>query len=128
METELIAHLETEILARLNSVYDTSTWVDSTTTPKLVRTIISKTYASFYIDRWYSEDQEEGNDYAARLMQNAEMLITGIIDGNIEIPGEGVPDTPRGPSFFPTDASSALTPTDDHPEYGGPYFSLSKQF
>lgn len=128
VETELSAHLETEILARLGSAYDTSGWTTDANTPKLVRTIISKTYASFLIDRFYSEDQEEGNDYAARLMANAEMLITGIIDGSITIPDEGEPDIARGPSYFPTDASSALEPTADNPEYGGPYFSMSKSF
>lgn len=128
VEVELVAHLEEEILSRLASVYDTSVWTTDANTPKLVRTIISKTYASFLIDRYYSEDQEEGNDYAARLMANATMLITGIIDGSIVIPGTPDPGTPRSPSYFPTDASSALEPTFDHPEYGGPYFSMSKSF
>jgi len=128
LDTELILHMETEILARLGVVYDTSGWTTDSNTPKLVRTIISKTYASILIDRFYSENQDEGNDYAARLLTNAEMLITGIIEGRIVIPDEPVPDVSRGPSYFPTNASSDLEPTFENPEYGGPYFSMSKSF
>lgn len=128
LDTELLAQLEEEILARLSVAYDTSGWTTDSNTPKLIRTIISKTYASFLYDRFYSEDQEEGNDYAARLNANAEMLIMGLIEGRIILPGGPETATSRGPSYFPTDASSALEPTDDHPEWGGPKFSMNSRF
>ncbi len=127
LDTELLAQLEEEILGRLSVAYDTTVWTTSVNTPKLIRTIISKTYASFYYDRFYSEDQEEGNDYASRLNSNAEMIITGLIEGRITIPGTSTIAS-RGPAYFPTDASSALEPTDDHPEWGGPFFSMNKRF
>lgn len=127
-DTELLAHLEEEVLTRLSTVYDTSGWTTSGNTPKLVRTAISKTYASWTIDKEYSDDQEEGNDYAARLIANAEMIIISIINGTVVIPEEPTPDFARGPTFYPTDDSSAQEPTSDDPSLGGPYFSLGRAF
>lgn len=128
LDSALLAHLEEEVLARLSPVYDVSVWTTDSNTPKLVRTIISKTYSSWIVDRAYSEDQEEGNDYAKRLNDNAEMLIAALIEGSIEIPGGPDPETSRGASFYPTDASSAQEPTSDDPSLGGPYFSLGLSF
>lgn len=126
-DLELLSHIEEEVLVRVSSKYDTSTWLTDTTTPNIIRTIISKIYASFHIDREYSENQDEGNDYAAKLMANAEMLILGIIEGTIEIPDESS-SSAAGASFYPTDASSAQTATSEDPSLGGPYFSLGRSF
>jgi len=132
LDTELIANLETETLSRLASVYDVSGWTDDTNTPKLIRTIISKYYSSWLIDRFYSENQDGGSDYAKRLCDNADMVMTGIIEGQITVTdGSGdpiPPDTSRSATFYPTDASSAQLPTFDDPSLGGPYFSLGRTF
>lgn len=128
LDAALLAHMEEELITRLAVVYDTSTWVDETTTPKLVRTAISKFYASWLYDRFYSENQEEGNDYALRLAQNVESIMTALIDGRIVLPEVPDPAVSRGPSFYPTDASSAQEPTSDDPSLGGPYFSLGRSF
>lgn len=128
LDTALLAHLEEEALGRLASTYDVSGWTTDSNTPKLVRTAISKIYASYIIDRQYSENQDENNDYAILLRQNYEMIITGLIEGRIILPEEPDPDISRGPSFYPTDASSALDPTYDDPSLGGPYFSLGRSF
>jgi hypothetical protein len=127
LESELLSHMEEEVLIRLSSSYDISGWTNDTNTPKIVRTIISKIYASFYIDKAYSENQDEGNDYAARLNENAEMLITGLVNGDFEIPNNP-PDNPSTVSFYPTNASSAQKPTAKNPSLGGPHFSLGRVF
>jgi hypothetical protein len=124
---EMLAHLEEEVLVRLTSVYAVTPWVDHLTTPKIVRTIISKKYASWHIDKVYSENQEGGSDYAARLDANAESVLIGLIDGVTEIPGVA-PTNPSSPSFYPTDASSAQEPTADDPSLGPARFSLGKVF
>lgn len=127
LDAALVSQLETEIIARLSSVYDTSTWLDDSTTPSLVKVIIAKTYVSWIYDRAYSENQNEGNDYAALLRLNAEMLITGLVEGTIDIPGV----TPIGsgtPGFYPNDASSAMEPTDEDPSLGPAKFSMGKRF
>jgi len=127
LDTDLLDHLEEEVVVRLSSAFpDYTTWVDETTTPKLVRTIISKLYIAWIYDRQYSEDIAEGSAYSDRLRLNAEMLITGLLDGTIELPGE--PDISGSPLFYPTDASSAQCPTRDDPSLGPAAFSMGKMF
>lgn len=125
---DLLAHLEEEVITRLETTYDTSGWTSDSTTPKIVRTIISKYVASWIIDKEYSENQDEGNDYAKRLCDNADSVMERIIDGTIVIPEVPNPETGRYPSFYPNDASSAQEPTSDDPSLGGPYFSLGMRF
>lgn len=133
LDTELIANIEEETLARLNAIYDVSVWTNNSNTPKIIRTVISKYYASWLIDRFYSENSIENTSvYAKRLCDNADMVMTGIIEGQITVSDSGgttvVPDVPRTASFFPTDSSSSQTPTFDDPSLGGPYFSLGRAF
>lgn len=128
LNTDLLGQLEEEVLVQLSSVYATSTWVDETTTPKIVRVIIAKMYASWYIDKVYSENQDEGNDYAARLLANANMLLAGLVSGLFEIPEVPSPQNPGTASFYPTDASSAMQPTEEDPSLGPARFSLGKVF
>lgn len=126
LDPNLLGEIETEVLGRLSSIGDTSTWVDTATTPALVKTIITKLYVAWLYDRQYSEDIEEGSNYAARLKENAEVLIVGLLDGTIELPGGA--STGGEPIFYPTDASSALEPTLDDMSLGGPAFSMGRRF
>ena len=132
LDTELIANIEEETLARLDPIYDITGWTNTSNTPKIIRTVISKYYASWLIDRFYSENQDGGSDYAKRLCDNADMVMTGIINGQIVVnDGTGAtipPQTSRGASFYPTDASYSQTPTPSDPSLGGPYFSLGRAF
>lgn len=127
LNTDLLLQLEEEVLVQLSPVYNVSAWTDETTTPQIVRVIIAKMYASWHIDKMYSENQDEGNDYSARLLANANMLLAGLVSGLFEIPGIDSPN-PGSPSFYPTDASSALEPTFEDPSLGPARFSLGKVF
>lgn len=123
LDSELLGNIQGEVLARVDSVHDTTTWVDPVTTPDLVRTVITMLYVSWLYHRTYSEDEGD-NEYAVRLAEKAEALIMGIIDGTIDLPGI---DTGAGqPSFYPTDASSALEPTADDPSLGPAKFSMGQ--
>lgn len=128
LDTALLDHLEAEVLGQIGGTYDTSTWVDTTSTPKLVRTIIAKLYVAWFYDRQYSEDTDSGNPYAANLKANAAMLIEGIVDGSITIPG--VDNTAGEIAFYPTDASSMLDPRDfpDDPSVGPAVFSMTTRY
>jgi hypothetical protein len=126
LDSALEDHIATEVIVRLSSTTDTSLWLTELTTPKIVRTIISKFYVAWLYDRQYSEDIEQGNNYADRLKANAEMLMLGLLDGTIELPG--VEDVSGSPAFYPTDASSALEPTYDDPSLGPAAFSMGMRF
>ena len=126
LDLNLLAHIEAEIIGRLQSAFDTSTWLNNTSTPDLIRTIIAKTYICWLYDRQYSEDIEAGNNYADRLKANAELLMTGLLNGTIDLPG--VPPITGSPVFYPTDASSAQDPTFDDPSLGPAAFSMGMRF
>lgn len=122
----LLQQLEEEVLAKLAIVYDTSGWTNEGNTPKLVKVIIAKTYAGWFYDKLYSENQSEPNEYAQMLKDNAKMLIMGIVDRTVEIPGATTSSAEA--SFYPNDASSALEPTFDDPSLGPAKFSLGRVF
>lgn len=126
LDVDLLDHLEEEVLRRVGVVVDTTSWVDAATTPKIVRTAISKFYVSMLYDRQYSEDIADGNAWAQRLAANAELLISGIVDGTIEVPG--ATSEAGQPVFYPNDASSAATPTFDDPSLGPAKFSMNMVF
>lgn len=126
LDVELEAHLAGEVISRLSSIADTSTWTSEVTTPKLVRTIISKLYVAWIYDRQYSEDNEGTSTYADKLKENAEGLLVGLLDGTIELPG--IPDSSGSPAYYPTDASSAQEPTFDDPSLGPAAFSMGQRF
>lgn len=129
LDSFLLAHIESEVIGQLQGVLDVSTWIDQTTTPSLVRTIIAKMYVSWLYRRQYSEDTDAKNPYAQDLDTNAKMLIAGLVAGTIEIPGQPNTDI-TNPVFYPTDASSLLDPRDfpDDPSVGPAKFSMTTVF
>lgn len=128
LDLDLLESIQEEVIIRIASTYDTSSWLTPATTPRLVRVAIAKMYCAWVYDRQYSENLSAGSSaYATRLTANAEMLITGIIDGTIELPT--IPSLTSGsPSFYPTDASSALEPTIEDPSLGPAKFSMGTVF
>ena len=127
LDVPLLAQVESEVVARLSSATTTTTWLDPSSTPQLVRTIIAKMYISWLIDKFYAED-ENLNAYAGRLAADASTLLLGIVAGDVEIPGVENTTGSGQPSFYPTDASSALLPTAADPSLGGPRFSMGTVF
>lgn len=128
LDDDLLFQVQSIILGRLSSVYDVSGWTDSTSTPKLVRTIISMKYFAKVYARAYSEDNDSADNYAMRLDAEAESLLVNIIAGLIPIDDGGGDDTIGQPVFYPTDASSALCPTSDDPSLGPAHFSMGTSF
>jgi hypothetical protein len=129
IDNELLNQLEEEVLGRIGGTYDTSVWTTSSNTPLLIRTIFAKLYVSWFYNRAYSEDNDTPNIYAGKLGENAEMLVQGILDGSIVVPGTTSP-TGGNPSFFPNDASSSMDPRDfpEDPSVGPAKFSMNQAF
>lgn len=132
LKGQLDGGLETQVsstvLARIASTYDVSTWVSSLTTPVIVKTIISMFYAAWLYNRLYSDDNDDTNAYADKLMEMAEAALSNILDGTTEIPGVEPTGDAGSPSFYPTDASSALSPTTEDPSLGPAAFSMGTIF
>jgi hypothetical protein len=132
LDTELLNSYEDEIIQRLAAQIDAATlatWTTPDTTPKLVRTIISRKYFAWFYFRQYSEDiGTNENTYALKLDASAEMLIAGILDGTIIIPG--ITTDISTITFYPTDASTATDPKDvpSDPSVGPAAFSMTTTF
>lgn len=130
LNVDLLDQIEEEVLSRLASTFDVSTWTTPSTTPRLVRTIIAKSYVLTEYQKAYSEDEDSLPAYARALYNNAEMLIEGLNDGTITLSDATPADAGSGqPSFYPTDASSALCPGDmGDNSLGDASFSMGKVF
>jgi hypothetical protein len=132
LDTALLDSYEGEILARLGAQIDAATiaiWITPETTPTLIRTIIARKYFAWFYFRQYSEDVgTTENTYAEKLDASAEMLIAGILDGSIPIPGSTV--NISGATFYPTDDSSAQDPRDvpEDPSVGPASFSMTTTY
>jgi hypothetical protein len=100
------AQIESQIISTLEAGFDVTSWVDPTTTPEIVKSVIAMRYASLLYDRQYSEDSEESNAWAARLDMMASDLIDGMLSGSVTIDGYLTAQDHSDPVGFPTDASS----------------------
>lgn len=114
IDSNLLTQVQSEILGRLAAAYDTSTWISSATTPELAKTVISKFYVAWLIDRQYSEDGELSS-YANLLRRTGQLLLDDIVSGEIDIPGQ-VSTGDGLPSSWPDDT----TP--------GPYFCMESTY
>lgn len=106
VDTELAETARLIALARLASVYDTTTWVDVATTPKLVRAIISMFVSAWEYQRAYGE--EEDSSYGRRRERQAYDLLDNIVSGELALEEyPGAIDSMGSPSFYPSDESNA---------------------
>lgn len=127
LDGELEAAQAVEVLSRIGTTYAVSGWIDSNTTPSLVRKIIAMKYVGWFFQRTYSEDSEASN-YGLLLVAQAENLIDGIVAGTLSLPGAiSVDGSVIGsPAFYPNDESSALSPTPDDRSLGPNSFSMGQ--
>lgn len=129
-----------------NPTFGVPTWVDSNTTPLLVKQAISMLYAAWIYDRQYSEVVASsavssgktghtvfGTPYGVLLRTSAESLLDGIVSGSILL-AEIQPNTPDvAPVFYPTDTSSTEDAVDNNTDpddnsLGPSLFGVSKVF
>lgn len=127
LDEELEAGVASQVLGRVSQTYDTSGWTTEVNTPSLVRSIIAMMYVAWYFERTYSEETDISN-YGILLMERAERLIDGLVTGaNILVEVDPIGGANSGTAaFYPTDLSSAQTPTFDDPSLGGPAFTMGK--
>jgi hypothetical protein len=137
IEPTLEADVSAEVLARLATQYGAYTplWVDSTTTPQIVKQIIAMLYAGWIYDRAYSEVEtnEALTSYGAVLRSWAMTLINDILGGSVPIAEIGSSPIAEAPVYYPNDASSttdawqANTDEDDN-SLGPAKFGMGKVF
>ena len=77
-------NVSTEVLSTVAARYDTSTWTTRTTTPQLIRSIISAQVAAIRYRKHYA-DQIDELPYADWLDQWAMTILKGIVGGSIAL-------------------------------------------
>lgn len=125
LDDELEGSIASQVIGQIAQVYETSGWVDSSTTPKIVRSIIAMLYVSWYYSRTYAEDVGPGvTTYGELLRQRAQALIADIIAGNIVLDDLGTSEDVGSPAFYPTDTSTATDPTYEDSSLGPEKFTM----
>lgn len=114
-------NVEAKVLAKCSTRYDVSTWVDFSTTPQLVKSVISAQVAAIRYRKHYA-DQLDELLYADWLDEWAMKCLEGIVSGTIpliDIPADELLDAQlaAGASFYPDDST---TP--------GPKFQMDQVF
>lgn len=129
IESNLADQITVALLARLRPVFDSvDTWTSDTTTPKLVKTIISMLYVAALYERSYGDDHEDTDNYAGLLRSMAEANILGLLNGSLQITEDDSNRDSSSPAYFPNDLSSAQAASSDAPNDGGPYFTMGMTF
>jgi hypothetical protein len=125
LDDELEASIAAQVVGQIAQVYETSSWVSPSTTPKLVRSVVAMLYVSWIYSRTYAEDVGPGvTTYGELLRQRAEDLLASIISGAVVLT-DGDPNEDTGsPTFYPTDVSTATEPSYDDTSLGAEKFTM----
>lgn len=110
LDQEQVGLAADKTLSWLEQRYDTSGWLDDTSTPSMVRRIIAMLTASYTLRKAISED-DGITHYADWLEERACKLIEGLVDGSLDLPDvDPDPNAPASASieFYPNDASTRL--------------------
>jgi hypothetical protein len=119
------------VITALTRRYDTTTWVDTASTPPLAVNLINMLYASYWLRRSTSEDDGAAT-YCDWLDKRADAMIKGLTSGNLDLPGVD-PDEDSAdvgvPEFWPTQAATDLWFEDPTAEGAAARaFDMQKQF
>ena len=103
------------VASSLSSRYDPAGWLDTLTTPKLVKSVESMWYAGMLYKRQYSENTDESG-YGTYLLTYVATLVTAISTGQADIVDISTIRAPWSyPVFWPDDDSTLIA----DPKVGG---------
>lgn len=97
------------VFSRLSTAYTTTTWIDSATTPALVRRILAMLIAANRYNKKHAEDDDAGNRYAYKLENRAWELVNMIVSGQALLYDASLLISDLiDPKFWPDDTTGAL--------------------
>lgn len=101
------------VLSQISTVFDTSTWIDTASTPSLVKVIIGGLVAAKRYNKIYSETEDAGNRYANKIENQLNVLLQQIVDGTVVLTDIETGVTPaqhsgHNPKFWPMDTTGAM--------------------
>jgi hypothetical protein len=89
------SQIASQVLSRVAQAFDVTSWVDSETTPLLVRSAIAMQLVAWWYDRAYSTT-DDVNPYSANLRAMSERIVLGILNGTMELLDADQPSTQSG--------------------------------
>ena len=132
VDTELEASAWAIANESISQTYDTSTWVDATTTPKQVRSIVSMLVAAWEYGRALSDmySSASGVTWGSKLEALAMQLLGGIASASVPIVGQDLlRDSTSRIKFWPNDTATALAEEDPTADNAAPrVMSMGKVF
>ena len=87
LEGALLDQVTAQVLGSLSIRYSVEGWAGPTTTPLIVKRILSMFYAGNYYLKIYSTDSEP-SDYGEMLLRDAQTLLDSVVNGSIVIIGD----------------------------------------
>lgn len=102
------SNISPQVLAVVSNRYDTSTWIDPTSTPRLIRSVIAARVAALRYRKVYADQMEGEFEYSTWLEEWALTTLNGIADGSLpllDVPTDDLTEAQSAASisFFPTD-------------------------
>ena len=123
VDDELESTATSIVFSSLSQSFDTTTWIDENTTPKLVQQVISMLVAAWIYNRAYSEDGTTVSSYSKWLEDKAMALLAAIGSGTVDLPEVPGFVTSSSPSFYPMDNS-----VDENGELEASKFRMKARF
>lgn len=80
LDADLESQIVAEVFGAVSSRYSTNTWLNSATTPVVIKQIIAMKYVGWLFHRTYSTDTEPGV-YGSLLLRDAQTLLDGVVSG-----------------------------------------------
>lgn len=97
-----------QVFSRVSTAYDVSTWVNTATTPGLIRRILAMLIAANRYNKQHSEDDDAGNRYAYKLENRAWELVNMVVSGQALLYDATLLVSDLiDPKFWPTDQTGA---------------------
>ncbi len=81
IDTELESQIVAQVFSKLRGLYDTTTWVEESTTPKLVKSILSMIYTGMVYNKTYAVDGADTDLYGNMLIADANKLLDSVSSG-----------------------------------------------
>ncbi len=117
VDANLDSQIASQVLAKAARAFDISGWYDSSTTPKLILSIIAMHYVGRKFQEMYGEDSLN-SDYGTALITDANNMLENLIRGDLILLDE---------DLIPT-VSSAVGSISFEPLESDPLFSVKMSF
>ena len=118
VDESLDSQVASQVLARVSKAFDTSTWIDTDTTPRLILSIIAMNYVGRKFQEMYGDDSLN-SDYGTAIITDANNLLINLLAGDLILTDE---------DGLPIDPTYSVGSISFEPLESDPMFSVEMRF